>query len=208
MDYTNCGYGAWVGCEGDFAQFDVAHVVSLTFGGRDNPFIYLDTKLGNIFWEVYSCRNDPRHSGDDDEMDEDGVDTDGVEHVTGAVKDLDIKNGDDASIAMHLDYPQDAEQENDDKYSWKMSHQEKGFRGSAPTWTISGFFEDLKEQFRSRRWIPPNSVFVWDAQECCPEGMVPMLQATYRQHGWPDLEYYRRDECLVTVCGCCLFVRG
>jgi hypothetical protein len=36
-------------------------------------------------------------------MDDDGVDTDGLDHVTRSIKDLDIKNTDDVCIAMYLD---------------------------------------------------------------------------------------------------------
>ncbi len=31
------------------------------------------------------------------------------------------------------------------------------------------------------------------------EGMMDALQAIYRQHGWPDLDAYRKEECLEAV---------
>jgi hypothetical protein len=31
------------------------------------------------------------------------------------------------------------------------------------------------------------------------EGMIPMVQGIYREHGWPSLEQYRKRECLEAV---------
>jgi hypothetical protein len=31
------------------------------------------------------------------------------------------------------------------------------------------------------------------------DGMLAMVQETYRKHGWPDLKVYRKKECLEAV---------
>tara|TARA_R110002003_G_scaffold186_1_gene14508 strand:+ start:12375 stop:12542 length:168 start_codon:yes stop_codon:yes gene_type:complete len=54
----------------------------------------------------------------------------------------------------------------------------------------------LEEQFRYLRFIPINSRQVINAySECSGDGeMEAMLQAIYREHGWPDLEYYEKEK--------------
>ncbi|KAJ8121378.1 hypothetical protein ONZ43_g2152 [Nemania bipapillata] len=81
-------------------------------------------------------------------------------------------------------------------------YREDDWRSDAPAWAIPDFFELLKEQFRQLVFIPISpytvtSVFVQRSQEL--EGMVPMLQEIYREHGWPDIEQYRKRECLEAV---------
>lgn len=79
-----------------------------------------------------------------------------------------------------------------------VPQEEVDWRGDAKAWTISGFFEVLKQQFMSLNWIPicPHTVYSsdWDKED-----MVPMLQDIYRQHGWPDLAVYRKSACLEAV---------
>jgi hypothetical protein len=93
------------------------------------------------------------------------------------------------------------EQTEDDPYSW-APEEETTWRGDAPAWTITDFFEMLKDQFRKLRFIPisisPNSPRVIDDySEIClePEGMVPMLQKIYREYGWPELDQFRKEDC-------------
>ena len=83
-----------------------------------------------------------------------------------------------------------------------VPEEEENWRYSAAAWAIEDFFEVLKEQFRKLRWIPISSQSVWNSSWSeLPEdqGMVPMLQDIYRQHGWPDLSTFRKSECLEAV---------
>ena len=69
-------------------------------------------------------------------------------------------------------------------------------------WAIPDFFELLKEQFRLLRWIPISPKLVIDVftnPASSEEGMIEMLRGIYREHGWPDLEAYRKEECLAAV---------
>ncbi|KAH8901475.1 hypothetical protein GQ53DRAFT_851228 [Thozetella sp. PMI_491] len=79
---------------------------------------------------------------------------------------------------------------------------EADWRYSATAWSIPDFFEVLKEQFCRLHWVPISSHSVWSAswsEGPEDEGMVPMLQDIYRQHGWPQLADYRKSECLDAV---------
>jgi hypothetical protein len=111
-------------------------------GGRDSPFILLDTEHGVIYWP--DC---------DDEIRNDTT----------------------------------QEQVEDDPHAW-APEAEADWRSDSPAWAISDFFHMLEEQFQNLRLIPINSRQVINAySECSRDGeMESMLQAIYREHGWPD----------------------
>lgn len=57
-------------------------------------------------------------------------------------------------------------------------------------------------RIRELHFIPTSSrsvVDVWTGLGVGTDGMVAMLQDIYREHGWPDLERYRKRECLEAV---------
>jgi hypothetical protein len=142
----------------DFFEHAPAHVIGLTYGGRNNQVFVLDTKLGIIHWPDCpgSIRYEPSH-----------------ERV--------------------LDDPFDYAGENEEEADWRCD---------APAWAIADFFELLKDQFRELSFIPTSPRTVLDADSIYgpdEEGLIPMLQDIYRQHGWPDLERYRKRECLQAV---------
>jgi hypothetical protein len=70
-------------------------------------------------------------------------------------------------------------------------------------WGIGDFFDVLKEQFVKLDWVPISHFAVLDGTENNgwdhEEGMLDSLRHIYRQHGWPDLETYRKEECLAAV---------
>jgi hypothetical protein len=72
-------------------------------------------------------------------------------------------------------------------------------------WGIPDFFELLKDQFRQLNFIPKNShevVDVWtdySTDEQGPNAFPFPLRAVYKEHRWPDLELYRKQECLEAV---------
>ncbi|KAL5349764.1 hypothetical protein ACLOAV_004796 [Pseudogymnoascus australis] len=76
------------------------------------------------------------------------------------------------------------------------------WRYSGPAWAVGDFFEILKDHFRMLHFVPQNGSWVTD--DFLPEGkrrkgMTRMVQDVYREHGWPDLERYRKQECLEAV---------
>jgi hypothetical protein len=59
----------------------------------------------------------------------------------------------------------------------------------------------LQEQFEQLWFILVNSrqvINTWSGHLDDGE-MEEMLQGIYREHGWPDLENYRKEECIEAV---------
>jgi hypothetical protein len=92
------------------------------------------------------------------------------------------------------------EQVQDDCDAW-ASQEEANWRCDAPAWTIPDFFAMLREQFEQLRFIPVNSRQVIDSYSGYSDDgeMESMLQRIYQEHGWPDLEHYRKEECIQAV---------
>lgn len=89
----------------------------------------------------------------------------------------------------------------DDPYDYAPDNEAE-WRADAPAWAVADFFEILKDQFRGLHFVPMCSWLVVDVYTGLAfgtDGMVPMLQDVYREHGWPDLERYRKRECLQAV---------
>ncbi|KAH7379440.1 hypothetical protein DE146DRAFT_672950 [Phaeosphaeria sp. MPI-PUGE-AT-0046c] len=115
---------------------------------------------------------------------------------------LDTKHG----IAYWADCPDQIrhekteEQVHNDYNAW-ASDQEAGWRGDAPAWTIPDFFAMLRREFEQLRFIPVNTRQVINSwSEYSDDGeLEAMLQGIYREHGWPNLENYQKEECLQAV---------
>ncbi|KAI1800389.1 hypothetical protein F4811DRAFT_33716 [Daldinia bambusicola] len=89
----------------------------------------------------------------------------------------------------------------DDPYDY-APEKEAEWRADGQYWAIPDFFEMLKDQFRDLKFIPISSQRVIDMytmRGSDADGMIPMLQNIYREHGWPDLERYHKRECLEAV---------
>ncbi|UKZ83473.1 hypothetical protein TrVFT333_011282 [Trichoderma virens FT-333] len=90
----------------------------------------------------------------------------------------------------------------DDPYTYEEDMAQADWRGACAAWTVPDFFEMLKDQWRELNYIP---ISPWTAKEIYTnpgpntEGMMEMLQGIYREHGWPDLDKYRKVECLKAV---------
>jgi hypothetical protein len=79
---------------------------------------------------------------------------------------------------------------------------EADWRDDGPAWPIAEFFKVLKDQFRELQFFPvgPRSVKeVYVIYDSSKDRMIEMLQNIYREHGWPDLQYYRKRGCLEAV---------
>ena len=87
----------------------------------------------------------------------------------------------------------------DDPYEYCENIKEADWR-SEGAWAISDFFEMLKQQYTELVFIPVSMEKVlaaYDLQD--EEEMVARLQQVYRDHRWPDLNLYRKEECLRAV---------
>ncbi|SMR47981.1 unnamed protein product [Zymoseptoria tritici ST99CH_3D1] len=131
------------------------HVVSLTFGVAENPVVFLDTKLGTVYWpecpEVVS-------RGDYSEQ---------VEHDP------------------YEDYPEE-------EWDWRDEHD-------TAIWTVSGFFDTLKQHFLALDFYPVDRWQVdpiWLQGGPKRDGICETAHRVFREHGWPSLAAYRKSECL------------
>ena len=89
----------------------------------------------------------------------------------------------------------------DDPYDYAPENEAE-WRADAPAWAIKDFFELLKDQFRELQFIPISSRRVIDVYTrfgLDSDGMISMLQNIYREHGWPNLQRYQKQECLEAV---------
>ncbi|RYP01823.1 hypothetical protein DL765_010815 [Monosporascus sp. GIB2] len=128
------------------------HDVGLTCGGRKNPVILLDTKLGVVHW--YECPSEIIR--------------------------------DSAWETLQAD-PYDYAPEN-----------EAVWMAECGSWAIMDFFVVLKDEFRKLHFIPTSSREVVDLYTLS-RGLrkdIPVMQDIFREHGWPDMQRYRKSECL------------
>lgn len=82
---------------------------------------------------------------------------------------------------------------------------------SNTAWTIPDFFEVLKNEYRVLNYVPlhEGQVDEWvkdgdgdddaDANQSGRGVMLRSVKRVYREHGWPDLSVYSKDECLKAV---------
>jgi hypothetical protein len=79
-----------------------------------------------------------------------------------------------------------------------------------PAWALADFFDQLKNEFVELNFVPlsPRCVFetysrpypdAVGSMETLHGDMLETVQDIYREHGWPDLEKYRKEECLLAV---------
>lgn len=80
--------------------------------------------------------------------------------------------------------------------------QGQQWRRESPAWTISSFFDMLKEQFIIQQFVPLSRWAVTDsfmAYVANESDMIATVQAVYREHGWPVLAKYKKQACLAAV---------
>ena len=168
--------------DADFFAFAPSHTVSLTCGGRENPVLILDTKYGIIHWE--ECPLNFEHAYFSTRVDYDPPDGDS-----------------DSDSGSDEDQDHDQDQDQDDERDESVRGKELAWRQGAPAWAIPNFFENLKDRFKKLHWFPTGNHSVRNSEwvDLDGEGMVTMVQDIYREHSWPDLTQYRKDECLDAV---------
>jgi hypothetical protein len=71
-----------------------------------------------------------------------------------------------------------------------------------PPGKSKGFFELLKDLFVALQYIPTSSRTAIDEfaiLEPSSDGMIPILQIIYREHGWPNMERFCKKDCLADL---------
>lgn len=84
----------------------------------------------------------------------------------------------------------------------EMPEGEFEWRGCRTVWSIPDFFATLKHNFKELHFVPMSRRRVvdgWYGPGEHGQEAVDMVKGIYRAHGWPDLERYRKTECLKAV---------
>ncbi|KAK8924295.1 hypothetical protein VCV18_004714 [Metarhizium anisopliae] len=89
----------------------------------------------------------------------------------------------------------------EDPYDYAPENEADTFR-DAGTWAIPDFFRVLKEQYRSLTFLPYGSTRVCDvkaAEYLDRAGKNRLIEGIFRQHGWPNMQDYRKADCLKAI---------
>ncbi|OAQ69777.1 hypothetical protein VFPPC_02361 [Pochonia chlamydosporia 170] len=90
----------------------------------------------------------------------------------------------------------------DDAYDYAPENEADAFRGDAGTWAIVDFFEVLKEQYQTLSFLPRSSTRVCNVkagEHPDDAGRNDLIAGIYRQHGWPNMQLFRKDDCLEAI---------
>lgn len=90
----------------------------------------------------------------------------------------------------------------DDPYDWVDSEREAMWREEGGAWAVADFFEVWKDQFRTLQFVPIPGAKIREAYTTYHpdhDGVLDLLRGVYREHGWPDLDSYRKEDCMRAV---------
>jgi hypothetical protein len=87
---------------------------------------------------------------------------------------------------------------------WDLGPEnERDWRCTGPAYAIADFFEVLKQRYRDLKYLPMNAWRVEEWSDTYEDGHYrPVLRdvrQTFKEHGWPDLSVYNKEECMKTV---------
>ncbi|KAK8074527.1 hypothetical protein PG997_009190 [Apiospora hydei] len=88
----------------------------------------------------------------------------------------------------------------DAPYEWAPENEQE-WRENYPAWAVADLFAILRQQFEDLNFVPlgPRNVAeVFTIGDDNREVMTA-VQNIYRQHGWPDLAAYQKEDCLRAV---------
>lgn len=147
------------------------HLVGLTERPRNEDGILLDTKLGLVYW---------------DEIPNDVI----------ALSPFPVVFGLDSLL---YDEDEEGETVSPDEPDWR--------EGCDTVWSIPDFFATLKHNFKELHFVPISRRRVvegWYGYGSNPpdkrfQEAVDMVKGIYRAYGWPDLERYRKEDCLKAI---------
>ena len=148
-----------------------SHVVGLTERPRNDDGILLDIKLGVVYW--HDAANE-------------------------------FLSLSPFRVVLGLDGVYDDE----DSEGEAISPGERDWREGCDTvWSIPDFFATLKHNFKELHFVPISRRRVvegWYGYGSNPpdkrfQEAVDMVKGIYRAYGWPDLERYRKEDCLKAI---------
>ena len=182
------------------------HVLGLISGSESRARWLLDTKNGTIRWIecpfdlVGAMPNDTESeleynvSEDFDQVgNQDGEQTD--DEASGSDADA-VDNESFGSSGDQPDLDEDqSDRDEEDNYSDDNTDGDK-------TWNISDFFQLLKKQFRTLRWVPISDKIVLDPEYEIEQDMLQEVRGIWREHGWPEAEAdgtFDKEACLAHI---------
>jgi hypothetical protein len=89
----------------------------------------------------------------------------------------------------------------EDEYLFRPEN-ERVWREDGAAWTVTDFFDVLKNELRILNSIPLSSrrvVDIYSDFSVDQSSLLDMVRKIYREHGWPDLERYRKEDCIKAV---------
>lgn len=193
--------------EGTEDQFDgkiPAHCIGLVHGGllmgnEEPDVILLDTRSGVVYW--MDCPAKVRETASPQPsylvypLDGEAVGTKEDDTETDEDEDEDEENNSE----------EEAEDEEDDGDDGDSGSEDEEIRWGE-CWPIRHFFEMLKNQFRQLNFMAKDAndvIDIWTKDTGypgpIPEGFTDTIQAIYREHGWPDVARYQKDNCLADI---------
>lgn len=84
----------------------------------------------------------------------------------------------------------------------EMSSGEKEWRENHMVWAIPDFFATLKHHLKELHFVPMSPRRVVDGfhgPDSHSQQAVDRVKGIYHAHGWPDLERYRKQDCLKAI---------
>lgn len=159
-----------VATEGMIFEHVPEHVVGLAMRQRNDHGVLLDTKLGVVYWHEAATE---------------------------------FKWFSPFPVVMGLaDSENDSEGEGEDEGGNSISPGERAWRGCETVWSIPDFFATLKHNFKELHFVPMSRRRVvdgWYGPDEHGQEAVDMVKGIYHAHGWPDLERYRKEDCLKAI---------
>ncbi|KAK8137613.1 hypothetical protein PG984_003106 [Apiospora sp. TS-2023a] len=88
----------------------------------------------------------------------------------------------------------------DAPYEWAPENEQE-WRENNPAWAVADLFAILRQQFEVLNFVPlgPRNVAEVFTIGDDNREVITAVQNIYRQHGWPDLAAYRKEDCLRAV---------
>ncbi|KAK7954800.1 hypothetical protein PG988_015494 [Apiospora saccharicola] len=88
----------------------------------------------------------------------------------------------------------------DEPYEWAPENEQE-WRENNPAWAVADLFAILRQQFEDLNFVPlgPRNVAEVFTIGDDNREVITAVQNIYRQHGWPDLAAYRKEDCLRAV---------
>lgn len=169
-DCRESAEGLRVVTEGTFFEHVPSHIVGLALRRRNDHGVLLDTKLGLVFWLEAA-----------------------TEFIWWSPFPV---------ISGLYDSDSDSDDEADREARSAMSAGGREWRECEAVWTIPDFFATLKHNLKELHFVLMSKrrvVDEWYGSEANGLNAVEMVKGIYRAYGWPDLELYRKKDCLEAI---------